>query len=58
MAQMIVHRTRHNNAFTEKLMNVFKGWWLVTKIMTSSAYLEEYLTICHTGHHEITHGTV
>ena len=58
MAQMIVHRTRHNNAFTEKLMNVFKGWWLVTKTMTSSAYLEEYLTICHTGHHEITHETV
>ena len=42
----------------DKLMNLFKGWWLVTKIMTSSAFLGEYLTICHNGHHERTYNTV
>ena len=59
MAQMmLVHRTRHNDEFKEKLTNVFKGWWLVAKIMTSSAFLEEYLTICHNGHHKRTYETV
>ena len=41
----LVHQTYHNNDFTDNLMNIFKEWWLVTKIGTSSVFWEAYFTI-------------